>query len=118
MELRNLLVHNVSRVAFKFESYLEELDRNQKSALQKALGGSNLEVLKFKFWLQGMRVLATLYLKKEIADRTHEERALAIQATKLLKQVRHVLVHAAAHGVPSVSAVKIEAQRPDDPPND
>jgi len=84
-ELRNLVVHNVSKVGFTFDGYVAELDSNQRRQVAKVFGRgwsdpvsvSSKKVPLAKFaaentklvlWLSAAELLACLYLEFEIAE--------------------------------------------------
>lgn len=84
-ELRNGLVHNVSRITFTFEEHVRSLDSNQRSQLAKIFGhgwkdpielaGKKIPRTKFfienaklMLWFTAAEVLATLHLEFEIAE--------------------------------------------------
>ncbi len=84
-ELRNALVHNVSRVAFDYAQYLGSLDSNQRDQFVKVfgsgwreeleLGGKRvprakfvLENPKLSVWFASIEILGTLYLEFELSE--------------------------------------------------
>lgn len=84
-ELRNNLVHNVSRVAFSYEQHLAPMDSNQKDQFVKVFGSCwkeqvelaervvprkqfVLENPKLSVWFASVEILACLYLEFELAE--------------------------------------------------
>ena len=93
-ELRNSLVHNISRVGFRFKDHVDTSDSNQKAALVKTFGHGIRDDIELKgqkipleqfvlqnpklaLWLTAAEVLACLHLEFERAELRLRGAALA-----------------------------------------
>lgn len=93
-ELRNSLVHNVSKITFSFDEYLKTLDTNQRKKAVSTFGygwmdhieleGKNIPKAKFVLenaklclWMASAELLACLYLEFERAELKLQKAALS-----------------------------------------
>lgn len=93
-ELRNSLVHNVSKIAFSFDSYFSTLDANQQKKAVATFGHGWKEIIeldgkkiskavfvrdnaKLCFWVTAAELLAYLYLEFELAEIRLQQNALS-----------------------------------------